>query len=218
MNLLHSIVSPALLAAEGSNGKWLPADINEVIWGSLAFLIVATLLVKFGKAPIVNGLKARSDRIAEHLGEAAAAREAAEAERDRIKAALADSDSEAARIVEDARRAADQLGIDTAARTFFQDRHPFFKNISCRIHNPRINIARLLQAKQIRCMLTVTKYIGCRLINWHRPRTGGRIRFLPPMDHQRIWPQICWQTHETTLLFIITMSLSHTAYLGTHNN
>lgn len=117
MNLLHSIVSPALLAAEGSNGKWLPADINEVIWGSLAFLIVATLLVKFGKAPIVNGLKARSDRIAEHLGEAAAAREAAEAERDRIKAALADSDSEAARIVEDARRAADQLGIDTAART-----------------------------------------------------------------------------------------------------
>ena len=112
MNLLHSIVSPALLAAEGSNGKWLPADINEVIWGSLAFLIVATLLVKFGKAPIVNGLKARSDRIAEHLGEAAAAREAAEAERDRIKAALADSDSEAARIVEDARRAADQLEVD----------------------------------------------------------------------------------------------------------
>ncbi len=117
MNLLHSIVSPALLAAEGSNGKWLPADINEVIWGSLAFLIVATLLYKFGKDPVVNGLKGRSDRIAEHLGEAAAAREAAEAERDRIKAALADSDSEAARIVEDARRAADQLGIDTAART-----------------------------------------------------------------------------------------------------
>ena len=117
MNLLHSIVSPALLAAEGSNGKWLPADINEVIWGSLAFLIVAALLVKFGKAPIVNGLKGRSEGIAERLGDAAAAREAAEAERDRIKAALADSDSEAARIVEDARRAADQLGIDTAART-----------------------------------------------------------------------------------------------------
>jgi F-type H+-transporting ATPase subunit b len=114
VNALHSIT---ILGAEGSNGLWLPADINEVIWGSLAFLIVAFLLVKFGKGFVVDGLKGRSQRIADRLGEAASAREAAEAERDRIKAALADSDSEAARIVEEARRAADQLGVDTAART-----------------------------------------------------------------------------------------------------
>ena len=106
-----------LFAAEGSNGKWLPADINEVIWGSLSFLIVAVLLVKFGRKPVADGLKARSQKVADRLAEAASAREAAEAERDRIKAALADSDSEAARIVEEARKAADQLGIDTAART-----------------------------------------------------------------------------------------------------
>ncbi len=107
----------ALLAAEGSNGKWLPADFNEVIWGTLSFLIVAGLLVKFGKAPVANGLKARSQKVDDRLGEAASAREAAEAERDRIKAALADSDSEAARIVEEARAAADRLGVDTATRT-----------------------------------------------------------------------------------------------------
>lgn len=106
-----------LLAAEGSNGKWLPADINEVIWGTLAFLIVAFLLVKFGKSFVVNGLKARSQGFEDRLGAASSERESAEAERDRIKAALADSGSEAARIVEDARRAADQLGVDTAART-----------------------------------------------------------------------------------------------------
>jgi F-type H+-transporting ATPase subunit b len=41
---------------------------------------------------------------------------AAEAERDRIKAALADSDAEAARIVEEARQAADRIGTDVAAR------------------------------------------------------------------------------------------------------
>lgn len=107
----------ALLASEAGNGKWLPADMNEVIWGSLAFLIVAVALWKFGKAPVVNGLRARSQKVSDRLGEASNAREAAEAERDRIKAALADSDSEAARIVEEARRAADQLGTDTVTRT-----------------------------------------------------------------------------------------------------
>lgn len=106
----------SLLAAEAPNGKWLPGDINEVIWGSLAFLIVAILLVKFGKDPVVNGLARRRENIAGRLQEAEQARTAAEAERDRIKAALADSDAEAARIIEDARRAADQLVVDVAAR------------------------------------------------------------------------------------------------------
>jgi len=107
----------ALLASEAGNGKWLPADFNEVIWGTLSFLIVAFLLVKFGKAPVANGLKARSQKVEDRLAAASSARESAEAERDRIKAALADSGSEAARIVEEARSAADQLGVDTAART-----------------------------------------------------------------------------------------------------
>ena len=29
----------ALLAAEEGNGYWLPHDINEVIWGTLAFAV-----------------------------------------------------------------------------------------------------------------------------------------------------------------------------------
>lgn len=117
MNLFSSVAPATVLASEGSNGWWLPADINEVIWGSLAFLVVAFLLVKFGKDFVVKGLKGRSDKIADRLGEASGARESAEAERDRIKAALADSEAEAGRLVEEARRAADQLGVDTAART-----------------------------------------------------------------------------------------------------
>ena len=40
--------SPSCAAEEG-NSFWLPHDLNEVIWGTLAFLIVAFLLVKFGK-------------------------------------------------------------------------------------------------------------------------------------------------------------------------
>lgn len=105
-----------LIAAEAPNGKWLASDINELIWEGIASLVVAVLLVKFARRPVVNFLAARVERIATTLGEAAAAREAAEAERDRIKAALADSDTEAARIIEEARQASDQLLLDIAAR------------------------------------------------------------------------------------------------------
>ena len=105
-----------ILASEQPNGPWLPGDINEVIWGSISFLIIAVLLVKFGRKPVTEGLAKRRDGIAEKLGAAEEARVAAEAERDRIKAALADSDAEAARIVEEARQAADQLTADVAAR------------------------------------------------------------------------------------------------------
>ena len=105
-----------LLASEQPNGPWLPGDINEVIWGTISFVIVVLLLLKFGRKPAVAGLAKRRDGIAEKLGAAEEARVAAEAERDRIKAALADSDAEAARIVEEARQAADRIGTDVAAR------------------------------------------------------------------------------------------------------
>jgi F-type H+-transporting ATPase subunit b len=105
-----------LLASEGINGKWLPADKLEVIWGTAAFLVVAVLLVKFARKPVVEGLAKRSANIAATLGAAEESRVAAESERDRIKAALADSDAEAARIVEGARSTADQLAIVVAAR------------------------------------------------------------------------------------------------------
>jgi F-type H+-transporting ATPase subunit b len=98
------------------NGFWLPHDINEVIWGSLAFFVVAFLLVKFGRKPVTEALAKRSEAVSADLDAAAQARLAAEAERDRIKAALADSESEAARIIEEARLSADQLTADTAAR------------------------------------------------------------------------------------------------------
>ena len=105
-----------ILASESPNGPWLPGDLNEVIWGTIAFLIVFALLWKFAKAPIAKALAGRTQRIADELGEAEQARVAAEEERDRIKAALADSDAEAARIIEDARQSADSLRTDLAAR------------------------------------------------------------------------------------------------------
>lgn len=43
-----------VLAAEGANGFWLPADIKEVFWNSTAFFIVAALLWKFARKPVAE--------------------------------------------------------------------------------------------------------------------------------------------------------------------
>ncbi len=105
-----------ILAAEEGNGAWLPHDINEVIWGTLAFVLVVGLIVWKAGPAIMKAMKARPERISGELSTAADTRTAAEAERDRIKAALADSDSEAARIVEEARQAADTMLTEMEAR------------------------------------------------------------------------------------------------------
>ncbi len=109
--------SVVLAAGESGNQFWLPHDLNEVWWGSVAFLIVAFLLWKFGRHAVSGYFSGRIEKVREQLDAAAQTRLEAEAERDRIKAALADSDSEAARLIEEARRSADQLAVDTAART-----------------------------------------------------------------------------------------------------
>ncbi len=105
-----------MLASEEGNGFWLPADKREVLWGTLAFLIVMGLLYKFAWPSIRTAMTGRTERIGESLDEAAELRAAAEAERDEIKSALADSDTEAARIVAEARDTASTLIADAAAR------------------------------------------------------------------------------------------------------
>ena len=111
-------MNPILFAAEGhaENAFWLPHDIWEVFWGTLAFMIVMALLWKYAKKPGSDYFEKRSAGVAESLEEAETARREAESERDRIKAALADSDAEAARILEEARRSADALSADIATR------------------------------------------------------------------------------------------------------
>jgi F-type H+-transporting ATPase subunit b len=109
-----------LLAAEGaehaSNGAWLPHDWKEVLWGTLAFVIVIGVLWWKAGPFVMKTMRGRTERIGNELSAAVDERSAGEAERDRIKAALADSDTEAARIVEDARQTADALHTELEAR------------------------------------------------------------------------------------------------------
>lgn len=114
------MLSSIVFAAEKPNNAWLPGDFNEVIWGTIAFVIVFAVIIWKAGPAISKGFAARPERISGELSAAAEARTQAEAERDRIKAALADSDSEAARIVAEARTQAEALRADIEARAVIE--------------------------------------------------------------------------------------------------
>lgn len=106
----------AFFAAGKPNGWWLPHDPNEVIWGTIAFAIVFGVLYVKAFPSMKAAFNGRSDRIESTLNEATGERETAEAERESTKAALADSDSEAARIVAEARDTAERVKVDLITR------------------------------------------------------------------------------------------------------
>lgn len=104
------------ILAEGGNGPWLPHDLNEVWWGTAAFLIVMGLLVWKAGPMIKAALQARPERIEAELNAASAARAEGEQKLAEVKNALADSDKEAARIIAEARETAVRVGEETVAR------------------------------------------------------------------------------------------------------
>jgi len=98
-----------ILASEAehhANGWVLPGDINEVIWGTIGFLVVATLIVWKGGPAIKAMWNGRIDRIRTELETAATARAEAEARLAAVEADLADADNERQRIVAEARETA----------------------------------------------------------------------------------------------------------------
>ena len=117
--MLNALVTGtgSFAAESAQNGKWLPHDTNEIIWGTIAFLLVALLLYRKAAPAITKAMKGRTQRIQEELDGAALLRTDAEAERDRIKAALADSDAEASRIVSEAQETAVKLKVNFIERT-----------------------------------------------------------------------------------------------------
>ena len=108
----------ALIASEGAaegNGPWIPHDPKEVLWGTIAVLLVIGVLVWKAGPAIKAALAARPARIAKELDDATAGREAAEGKLSEIKTALADSDKEADRIIAEARETAAKHSADLDA-------------------------------------------------------------------------------------------------------
>ncbi len=117
MSVLGSI---ALFAAEGgtefhAENTWFP-EASEILWGTIAFLIVVFILVKFAGKPIAASLRGRTQKIAKEIDDAATARSDAEAEVARVRQSLADVDTEKAGILAAAAETAQRMRVEGIAR------------------------------------------------------------------------------------------------------
>jgi F-type H+-transporting ATPase subunit b len=89
---------------------------NELIWGSISFVLLFALLTKFAYPGIKKGMEGRSDRIRTDLESAESAKADAQRVLDEYRAQLGDAKAEAGRIIEEARQQADALKKDQAQR------------------------------------------------------------------------------------------------------
>jgi F-type H+-transporting ATPase subunit b len=93
----------------------LPAT-SEIVWGSIAFVLVFAALAKFGIPAARKAIDARTSKIEGDLKAAADAKVAAEKEGATYRAQLGDAKGEASKIVEDARAQAETVRKDVLAR------------------------------------------------------------------------------------------------------
>lgn len=122
--LIHAVEDygddEARLEAEVAACKEAPnpllPEINELIWGGLAFLVVFFFLWRMGLPAIKKGMTARTERIRSDLEAAESQRTEADAILADYRAQLADAKNESARIIEEARQSADALKKDQEAR------------------------------------------------------------------------------------------------------
>lgn len=85
---------------------------NELVWGSISFVVLFVVLWKFGVPAVKKGMDARAARISGDLDEASRSRDEASAILDQYQRQLADAKSEASRIIEAARQDADRIRAD----------------------------------------------------------------------------------------------------------
>ena len=89
---------------------------NELIFGGLAFLIVFLFIWKYGLPVIKQGMNARTERIQGDLDAAETQRTEASGILAEYQAQLADARTESARIIEEARQAADEVRSSLQAK------------------------------------------------------------------------------------------------------
>ena len=111
----------AVFAAEAvvtefhAENSWFP-ETKEIVWGGMAFLIVAFMLWKFAGPAIKKALGDRTERIQRDLDRAAGARSEAEAQAAAISSGLQNLGQEQARIRSDAQEAAAIMEREGRAR------------------------------------------------------------------------------------------------------
>jgi F-type H+-transporting ATPase subunit b len=98
-----------------SPNHFLP-ERNEIIWGSIFFVVVLGLLWKYALPAAKKGMAARSERIAGDISRAEDARTTAEQQRSEFEQMLGDAGAERERILVAAREQAEVLERELVAR------------------------------------------------------------------------------------------------------
>jgi F-type H+-transporting ATPase subunit b len=91
-------------------------ETNEIIWGGLAFLLLFLVLLTKGIPAIKKAMDERAEKIRQSLDDAERAKQEAEQIKATYEGQLADARTEAARIIEEARQAADAVRRDLITR------------------------------------------------------------------------------------------------------
>jgi F-type H+-transporting ATPase subunit b len=91
-------------------------EADELIFGSLAFLIVFVILARFAFPALNKSLKARQDKIRGDLEGAEEARKEAESSLQQYRDQLQEARAEAGTIVEESRKTAEQMRRDLLAK------------------------------------------------------------------------------------------------------
>jgi len=103
------------LAAEGPNGFWY-GDLNEVIWGTIAFLVLLVAFVMKGVPLIKETMEEKASSIEAELNAADQAKAEASAQAAELESQVGDADAEGAEMVAEARKTAAQLEVDMKAK------------------------------------------------------------------------------------------------------
>jgi F-type H+-transporting ATPase subunit b len=93
----------------------LPAT-NELVWGTLSFLILLLVTWKFGLPLMMKGMEGRTQRIRDNLDEAESTKAEAQRVLEEYQLQLADAKNESARIIDEARQTAEQMRRDLMVR------------------------------------------------------------------------------------------------------
>src|SRR4051812_37881908 len=91
-------------------------EANEIIWGSLAFVVLLIAMWKFAFPAVTKMMNDRTERIRRNLDDAERVKGEAQSILDEYQRQLADAKSEANRIIEEARQTAESLRRDLMAR------------------------------------------------------------------------------------------------------
>jgi F-type H+-transporting ATPase subunit b len=89
---------------------------NEIIWGGIGFLVVFFFLAKYGLPQIKSTMDARTEKIRGDISAAEEQRGEAEVLLAEYRAQLNDAKTEAGRIIEESRQAADSIKRDQEVR------------------------------------------------------------------------------------------------------